>query len=474
MRLRVVDIGILAVAAAYFVVVIRYSPMGPVREADSASYLGFSPIRTAGYPLFLRLVGTSHLIAAQTALHAFAVACLGVETRRLMGSAVWSWLLVFAVLANPEIARYHSEVMTESLSLTLGVAALVGVAALASAPSVFRALVLSLLIGASSLVRPTGVALIPAAAAAVLISRRAFPSRGALVAALIAVSVPAAAAIGVERLATERSSPPEAETSLAPRHLFAKAALIDAPAAVSGEDDTPLRRSLRRIIEVDAAPIRALLADPDASSSTRAALTVNYETCLEYACAAALMRGISAAPGELRRETTRVALERMAAAPAATARLFLSNYLGLWDTYSRSHPDLAPSFDRFVATRTLPFADLLPSDMTGPAPISRAAIAVRPAIRIVGLATFGIALFGIPALVRGTASPEWTVAVFSALAVHLSDVTVAALGVGIPRYTLGLWPFAAAAGVYALAAFRASAEQVRPREPTRKDRRSGG
>ena len=72
-----------------------------------------------------------------------------------------------------------------------------------------------------------------------------------------------------------------APSSLIGRHLFAKAALIDAPPALPGDD--PIRRALDDQLEDALAPIREMLAR--APASARGVLTIYYETCLQGGCA---------------------------------------------------------------------------------------------------------------------------------------------------------------------------------------------
>lgn len=452
MRSRLVVAGLIAAAITYFAVVVHLAPAEPIFEADSASYLNFSPVRSAGYPLFLKWVGLSNLIWCQTALFAIAVCVLGVVTHRITRRASIAALLVAGLFLNTEVARYHAMVMTESTTVSLEIVVLLVGIGFARAPSIGRAFLLSVAIGAAALVRPTGVALIPAALGLVALLRGALPRRGTVL-AVIAVALPALSMISTERLVVAGGAGPDVETSLAARHLFAKAALIDAPPVEAVADDPPLRRAVRGVLEEGAAPIRIYLSEI-AAASVRATLTVNSETCLEYACASELLSGIRAAPGELRREMMRAALERMRAAPLDTGRLFVSNWLGLWNTHSRSHPDLAPIHDRYVLERPPPIARFLSTDLTGPVSPDPAGIVIRPAVRIAGLVTLLISLAGAIGIAsaRAPVSRDWAVAAFAAWSVHLSAVLIAAFGVGIPRYTIDLWPFIAAAGVFALSA----------------------
>ncbi|MFN3077142.1 MAG: hypothetical protein ABT940_09730, partial [Alphaproteobacteria bacterium] len=115
-RDRILILGLAILWGAYQLAVL---PATPVIEADSGSYLLFFPIRTAGYPLFLRWFGAEGAMVAQPVLHALALAGLGFAVRAATENP---WPALGAVLAlgiNPEMNKYHAHIMTESLFATL-------------------------------------------------------------------------------------------------------------------------------------------------------------------------------------------------------------------------------------------------------------------------------------------------------------------------------------------------------------------
>ena len=224
--------------------------------------------------------------------------------------------------------------------------------------------------------------------------------------------------------------------SMAPRHIFAKAAMIDAPPASARETD-PLRRALLTAIEDDFAPIRALIAQaPD--RNTRIPMTIHYETCVEYVCSNPL-RARNASP-RLEAEMLRIGLQRLASAPLNYADLVWTQYWALWSLYTQTHPATAPVFADFIrGHRPLPFEDLV-SPLVEDSRISRVASVGRPAILAVGWITAAIILLGAIAAFRGRLYDAAAVAWLSALAIHASFLFTAAAGVGIARYTLSMWP----------------------------------
>jgi hypothetical protein len=420
------------VAAAYAVIMILVAPDAPVTQPDSASYLNFSSYRTATYPLFIKLVGLNSLTIVQTLLFAGALAVLGFETLASTRNLAVAAILMVGVAANPELNKYHSLVMTESLYIS---ALLVFLAMLVRFVRLNDLLSLGLaaaFAGVAATIRPTGLALLPIPILMVLACRRQFKSRAL---ALISVALfPAVTLVAGERALSSFIHQGNL-ASMAPRHIFAKAAMIDAPHASANESD-PLRRALLVAIEKDFAPIRALIAQAD--SNSRIPMTVHYETCVEYLCSDPL-RARNAGPG-FEAEMLRVGLQRLASAPLNYAGLVWTHYRALWTLYNQTHPATAPVFTEFIRRhRPLPFEDLV-SPLVGDSTISRVASVGRPAILGVGWITAAIILLGAIAAFRGRLRAAAAVAWLSALAIHASFLFTAAAGVGIPRYTLSMWP----------------------------------
>ena len=218
------------------------------------------------------------LTIVQTLLFAGALAVLGFETLASTRNLAVAAILMVGVAANPELNKYRSLVMTESLfisALLVFLAMLVRFVRLKDLLSLGLAAAFA---GAAATIRPTGLALLPIPILMVLACRRQLKSR---VLALTAVALlPAATLVAGERALSNFIHQGNL-ASLASRHIFAKAAMIDAPHASANESD-PLRRALLVAIEKDFAPIRALIAQAD--SNSRIPMTVHYETCVEYLC----------------------------------------------------------------------------------------------------------------------------------------------------------------------------------------------
>jgi hypothetical protein len=420
------------VAAAYAVVMILVAPDAPTTQTDSASYLQFSSYRTATYPLFIKLVGLNGLTIAQTLLFAGALAVLGFKTLASTRNLAVAAILMVGVAANPELNKYHSVVMTESLFMSALLVFLAMLIRFVRRKDLLSLGLAAAFAGVAATIRPPGLALLPIPILMVLACRQQLKSRAL---ALLAVALlPAIMLVAGERALSHVIHQGNV-SSLAPRHIFAKAAMIDAPLASATESD-PLRRALLVAIENDFAPIRALIAQAD--SNTRIPMTVHYESCVEYMCSAPLWSR-NASP-RFEAEMLRVGLQRLASAPLNYAGLVWTHYRALWTLYNHSHPATAPVSVAFIRShRPLPFEDLVSPLVEDPA-ISRVASVGRPAILAVGWITAAIILLGAIAAFRGRLHDAAAVAWLSALAIHASFLFTAAVGVGIARYTVSMWP----------------------------------
>jgi hypothetical protein len=169
-------------------------------ETDSASYITFAPIWSAGYPLFLRLVGVNAAPLVQTVLYAAALAFLGLETFRTSGRFVLAAGLLVALMINPELNKYHAIVMTESLFMSVEVAFLGALVRFARIGDWRSAAEAATWAGLAAAIRPIGYAFAAAAPLMALMCRRRLAAaRSAL---LLAMILPALAIVVGERTVT--------------------------------------------------------------------------------------------------------------------------------------------------------------------------------------------------------------------------------------------------------------------------------
>ena len=447
---------VFTLCAAYVAYCLGTNPAGPFTTPDSVHYLNGSAIVPLGYPLFLKLTGASGAIVVQPILFGAALAFLGREIVRLTRN---TWLAV-AVLAGsmalPQIRELHASILSESLFLSLLIVFLALSVRFAYHPTWPLMASIALAAGLDATIRRTAFALVPVMLCMVLFQRRTL--RGSRLPLVIAAAlVPFLAVAGVEQVAASavhagRSS------SLMGRHMFAKAALIEAaPAPAGGET---VLAALDRHLEDDYAPIRAFLAS--APPGVRAVLAMYYETCLQGGCvdrSRALMPGLDESQ---QTETLGVAaMARIRRAPLAFAQLTAMNYQSLWTIDRLRHPDRAGALTSFIAAhRPMPFEALAFSLEPGEAFVFTGSERVRYmqwVMTIVAIWTMAIAMAGLyAAAARRDWPPLFIIAATAALTAHGCLLLTALLASGFSRFTIGVWPaivMAAVFGCYCAAMF---------------------
>jgi hypothetical protein len=249
------------------------------------------------------------------------------------------------------------------------------------------------------------------------------------------------ALVAGERMAA-RAMHGDALTSLMGRHLYAKAAMLDAPPTHEPSPD-PMRRALEEHVDVAFAPIRTLIesAPPD----IRGVLTVYYETCLQGPCVPELADTIPWGGAEINDALEAVALDRLKRAPLGYAGLTARHYAAIWSAYKLRDPATVPVLNAFIAThRPLPFErrafGLSPGGTLTFTPDPHVRM-VQPAVAAIGWAMFGLALGGVAAAAaRRTLPPSLAVAALAALTADGGLLFSVMLAAGLSRFIVSLWP----------------------------------
>jgi hypothetical protein len=455
---------VFALCVAYVAYCLGTNPAGPFTTPDSIHYLNASPIVPLGYPLFLTIVGARGAIVAQPILFGAALAFLGREIVTLTQSTWLAVAVVIGSMALPQIREFHASILSESLFLSLLIVFLGLSVRFAYHPTWHWMVLVATAAGLNATVRRTAFALLPVMMLMVLFERRKL--RGSQPPLFfVAALAPFLVIVGAEQAAAPVVHA-GASSSLMGRHLFAKAALIDAPAfakATAGKPPAatdPVRAALDRQLEEDYAPIREFLRS--APADLRAVLAIYYETCLQGGCvdrSRALMPDMNEA--QQTKTLGTAAMARITRAPLAFAELAAMNYLSLWTVDRLRHPDRAAALTAFIAShRPMPFEELAFSLDPGETLAFQGSPRVRYmqwAIGIVGIWTAAIAVVGIAAaLGMPRLPPLFTIAAVSALAAHSCLLLTAILASGFSRFTQGVWPaivMGAVFGVYCAVMF---------------------
>ena len=439
---------VLPLCAGYALWCLVTMPAGPITTPDSVHYLNASPIFPLGYPLILNIVGARGAMVVQPILFSAALAVLGRETIRVTRS---SWLAV-AVVAGamlvPQVKDFHASILTESLFMSAVIAFLALVVRFVQQPSWRLMVGVATVAGVSATIRRTGFAFVPVLLLMVLLQRHRL-SRSSTALFMVAAAAPFLCIIATEQFAATVVHAGQT-SGLMGRHLFAKAALLEAPAAARPAD--PLHAQLARDLDEAYAPIRALLHR--APQNVRAVLTMDYETCLQGPCVDRSRARMSdrAEPAQTA-ILGDVALQRIARAPLAFARLTAMHYRSLWTVERVRHPDTAPALTQFIAAnRPLPFereAFRVDPDVTIAFSGSTRVRYEQWGIFALAIATAALALTGLfAAAANRPLPPALTIACLAALAAHGGLIFTALLAAGFSRFMIGLWPAITTAALF--------------------------
>ena len=335
---------------------------------------------------------------------------------------------------------YHASILSESLFLSLLVVFLGLSIRFAHYPTWRLMVLVAITVGASAVVRRTGFAFVPVMLVMVLLQRQRLRGPKAALFFIAAVA-PFGAIVGGEQVIAPLIHA-GAPSSLMGRHLFAKAALIEATEASASDD--PIRRALDDQLETAFAPIRSMLAS--APYSVRGVLTIYYETCLQGGCADEA-RALTLAPDEARQTELMGAagLARIRRAPVNFVKLTWLHYGSFWTVNRLRHPDTVPALNQFIAEhRPMPFEHFALSLGPDQTMVFEASPNVRYAqwaMLVVAVVTGALAaVVLLSAVVGSRLPPAILVSGIAALALHGGLLLTALLAAGFTRFLLGLWP----------------------------------
>jgi hypothetical protein len=244
----------------------------------------------------------------------------------------------------------------------------------------------------------------------------------------------------------------------APRRTLAGVSAIGKAGMVGGgvpafaaDPSAPERQPLREALANDLRPMRELLAAaPNLPTWCRASYA--YETFVQYRFAKdERATAESGRPGDPDSVLIALTIERLRQSPGEYVALTARHLACLWTLTIATRPQTAAYWAFIDARRPLPFEAEVPSlvDRTkGPARAPLPALTAF-AFAAIGIITAIIAGLALPAVLRGKPLPPPLMAAsFAALMAHANLTFTALVGIGIARYTLGMWvPIVAACGL---------------------------
>lgn len=415
-------------------------------EPDSASYLAFSPFRTSLYPAFLylcRMLGLSLVQITWVQLAIFAPA-LSYFLAALLRSGFPKWLLVLMVLVlagNVLFSSFHFSILTESISFSLTMAAVGCWIDYLRTRRIGELMAAGLALGLMIGVRPAAVGLLPLHLLAAWLRR---PNRFGLWVALLLALLPIGIGIGGER-ALSYAVHGSGVTSLAPKLLFGKAAMLVRPGMKFTGPHAQALQSLAAQLDAIYAPLQRDVAQAP-TLAIRAELSAIYEETAQYRV---MTQELAEAA---RRERTsadslRVALGRqiMWQNPIGYLRLTLLNDFGQWSVMANNFPSTARKLATYAAAHPgMSLAGAIPANLFHPQP-SRAALIIYPGFLMAGVLTLVLAFCVLafivrPALADSPAGFYLLIATFLSAMCHSYTLFVGLVNVWTPRYLMLVFP----------------------------------
>ena len=400
-------------------------------DTDSARYLAGSPMRTATYPVFLDLAFGPALLAIQLLLLAGALCWLAVYSLKFLPTIACA-AMILSISANPYIWELQASVMSEAL--TTPILTLVVGCVLAFALTGGRSLIITsaLLCGLATTVRPSLAPLILTPLCAVWVAPTLTRKIKLSAFLLLAWGTPVAA----ERLYSRAVHGPELTSPLG-RQIFMKAAIIDASPTQFASTD-PVDRRLLQALNQDFAPARAIVAKAT-DRGVRYTLLTNYEAFAGYPYATNIMESMHLGEADFHRHLLNVGLARLESNPWAYLELAATEYHRMWLLHQRKDPELASEYNAFLTREApIPFQAQL-GELAQPTPAG----AQRPILHLQRMVFAAVGLLA-ALMTMGLAIRREGPLSQAAFALLLGSQAVlvfsAFLGVGLPRYAMGMWP----------------------------------
>ena len=431
------------VTALFAVLVVGFQLLRPapaeLMQADSGSYLGFSAIRTAGYPLFLGLVehlpgGLLGLPCLQLGFYGVTAWLLTVCFKRVSGSNLGGGLLLVLLLANGQVTRLSFMIMTESLFLSCLMLLLALFCRLVQMPRWPTLALASLVAGLAVLIRPAGYALLVALP---MVSWWSWRGALPLKQAALAVVAPCLVVLGLGMAAYHAEHGLWRTQSFVGSNLFGKAGAVVNVTREGAEPETI------RWIAATVAPDRAVIDRAPTEFDRFRLLVPYYDVWRWHTLDQALPARTGTSrddPVALDRTMFRLSLAVIASAPAAYLGDVALNYAALWWL-----PD-AMTHRQLANFRALT-ASLGPLPDLGRYPAwhrehSDVGIWMLHGFMMAALASslWWAWRLAASAVTRAPVSPLERLGFVTGLLVQVSFLLTAVLQAGIPRYVWAMWP----------------------------------
>lgn len=444
-------LGALLIAPLLAAIAVYIIQRQPLVGTDSVEYLRWDPIRTSVYPLFLKVVRGPFILPVQLLIFALSVSWLVQYVYRLYGNILLAALLCVAIIANLYLWKLQVSVGSEAITTPLLVILVGLLAGYLTNERASTALGAGLVAGVLAAARPSNFPLLIVPPIVVFLSSGS-PGHRKLKIACLCLAIALIPVIGDKLV--NRAVHGSETTSLIGRHTYAKAVLIDAPPLPLPSN--PVDRRLTDLAQRQFQPIRSVLHSVSNRPTIQNIVSVGYETCVERACTDTALPAWSISPARLDDARFRVGLARLKENPSGYLNLTLREYRTLWLLNPRKDPSIAQDLNAYLSKAApLPDQELIAArwfDPVSPGEYSRSAGLIRSSFVLLGIVA-GILTILLGALqFRKGVHPLLTASFVNLLSVELVLIFCSFVGIGIPRYTMGMWPMLAAALAFLAAA----------------------
>jgi hypothetical protein len=405
---------------------------------ESPCYLTWCPKNPAVYPAFVRVLGRSHLLPVQLALFAAAISWIGWRLLHQFGAIV-STAVVLGLIVNPYVWQLQGSVMSESLTTPLLI--LVIGCSLAWLDGRGRAyLMVAFFASALSVTaRPSALMTVVIPLAALWLGRRADKNGTSKALLTLMGFLLCLVPVGLERLTTHLVLG-DRQSSVLGRLAIGKASVIDAP-AIDRSGMSPLEVRVATMMEQQYAPLRDTIRP--LSGPVRDLVRLNYEVCIQFSCTDDALRDVRVPRPVLDRALVRVGFARLRQNPIGYLKLAVGEYRGLWSLHPRKDPSVASQYNTLLQrTGPLPFWSSLGTESQFvPKSDQKSYYRYdRMVMWLIGWAAVLLLIALAVSWLRGDRGPSVVGPLATLMGLEAILVFIALVGVGIPRYSLGLWP----------------------------------
>ncbi|MBT4732801.1 hypothetical protein HOB87_12660 [Candidatus Woesearchaeota archaeon] len=156
------NLFLIGLAVFVFIVSLSIPTLGPLIHPDSSGYLDFDKIRTSIYPVFLDIL--SYLDVPINKIPIVQSFFFSLSVYYLLGALdrIWNkkrYLIVYVVLlvGNVWLISLHNAILTESIYISLNIAAMAALINFFLSGSVKHITIFSFMIGLAAVLRPSGI-----------------------------------------------------------------------------------------------------------------------------------------------------------------------------------------------------------------------------------------------------------------------------------------------------------------------------